>query len=153
MRLVPYTPDWLGELLPMWRASFEQGVGVADPHPLAEQQAFFETQVLPHHAVCLAVDDEAPAGERLAGFVAASADTVSQLYVRVGRQREGIGTLLLDWAKAFSDGRLGLFTFARNAGARAFYAREGFVEVAQGFEPMWQLDDVRLEWSAPSLSR
>ena len=84
---------------------------------------------------------------------AASGDTVAQLYVRVGRQREGIGHLLLDWAKSHSTGRLGLYTFARNAGAGAFSAREGFVEVAQGFEPMWQLEDVRLEWAAPTLAR
>lgn len=69
------------------------------------------------------------------------------------RQREGVGELLLEWAKAFSDGRLGLFTFARNAGARAFYARQGFKVVAQGFEPAWQLEDVRLEWAAPTLGR
>jgi GNAT superfamily N-acetyltransferase len=153
LRLAPYDAAWLPALLPMWRASFEQGVGIVDPHPLHEQQAFFETQVLPHHAVCLALDDDAPADGQLVGFVAASADTLSQLYVRVGRHREGIGELLLEWAKAFSDGRLVVHTFARNAGARAFYARQGFKEVAQGFEPMWQLDDVRLEWAAPTLAR
>jgi GNAT superfamily N-acetyltransferase len=148
IRLAAYTPHWLPLLLPMWRASFEQGVGVVDPHPLHEQQQYFEHEVQPRRAVRLALD-----GEQLVGFVAASADTVAQLYVRVGRQREGIGRVLLDWAKQHSAGRLGLYTFARNAGARAFYAREGFVEVAQGFEPMWQLEDVRLEWTAPTLGR
>jgi RimJ/RimL family protein N-acetyltransferase len=39
-------------------------------------------------------------------------------------------------------------TFARNTAARRFYARQGFVEVACGFESTWQLDDVRLEWVA-----
>jgi hypothetical protein len=24
--------------------------------------------------------------------------------------------------------------------------REGFVEIAYGFEPFWELDDVRLQW-------
>jgi len=35
----------------------------------------------------------------------------------------------------------------RNAGARAFYERNGFRAVARGFEPKWQLEDVRYEWS------
>ena len=127
----------------MWRASFERGVGIVDPHPLGEQRAYFLSEVLPRHDVRLALRD----GE-LVGFVAASRDSVAQLYVRVGCQREGIGTLMLDWAKAQSVGSLWLMTFARNRGARAFYARHGFVETAHGFEPFWQLDDVRLAWRA-----
>ena len=38
--------------------------------------------------------------------------------------------------------------FARNAGACAFYERNAFVAVAHGFEPTWQLADVRYEWTA-----
>lgn len=144
--LQPYAPAWRDALVAMWRESFEHGVGVTDPHPLHEQAAFFEREVLPQYPVRLAlVLEGAP---RLVGFVAASGDMVAQLYVRVGWHRRGIGRLLLAWAKSQSGGRLVLYTFARNAGARAFYAREGFVEVAQGFEPTWQLEDVRLEWTA-----
>lgn len=142
--LIDFDGRWLDELIPMWRESFEAGVGIVDPHPLAGQRQYFLDRVLPDHAVRLALLDG-----RLVGFVAASAESIAQLYVRVGWQRRGIGTRLLAWAKEQSTGSLWLYTFARNQGARAFYARQGFAEVAYGFEPTWQLDDVRLHWPAP----
>ena len=140
--LRPFEPACLPELLRMWRASFEAGVGVVDPHPIAEQEHYFVQRVLPHHSVRIAW-----AGRELVGFVAASPQVVAQLYVRAGLQRRGIGTQLLEWAKAQSDGSLSLYTFARNAVARAFYERHGFVAVAHGFEPTWQLEDVQYRWS------
>jgi GNAT superfamily N-acetyltransferase len=130
-------------LVRLWRASFEHGVGVADPHPLQEQQAHFFDHVLPRHAVHVAIDRGAPVG-----FIAFDAESVNQLYVRVDHIGRGIGAQLLQQAKDSSSGRLWLYTFARNTTARRFYARHGFIEVAYGFEPTWQLDDVRLQWDA-----
>ncbi|MBP6564785.1 MAG: GNAT family N-acetyltransferase [Burkholderiales bacterium] len=142
--LTAYDDARLDELVSMWRESFEAGVGVIDPHPIAEQRAYLLTEVLPRNDVRLAMLDG-----RLVGFVAASPASVAQLYVRVGFHRQGIGTTLLAWAMAQSAGSLWLYTFARNRVARAFYERHGFVDVAHGFEPHWQLDDVRYEWTAP----
>ena len=146
--LTAYDDGRLDELVAMWRESFEAGVGVTDPHPIAEQRTYFLTEVLPRNDVRLAMLDG-----RLVGFVAASRASVAQLHVRVGFHRRGIGTLLLAWAKAQSAGSLWLYTFARNRVARAFYERHGFVDVAHGFEPLWQLDDVRYEWTAPIVRR
>ncbi len=146
--LTAYDDARLDELVAMWRESFEAGVGVIDPHPIAEQRAYFLTEVLPRNDVRLAMLDG-----RLVGFVAASRASVAQLYVRVGFHRQGIGTTLLAWAMAQSAGSLWLYTFARNRVARAFYERHGFVDVAHGFEPHWQLDDVRYEWTAPTVRR
>ena len=129
----------------MWRESFEAGVGIVDPHPIAEQVQYLEDTVLPQNAVTVAILDGA-----LAGFAAANSESISQLYVRRGLQRAGIGTRLVDWAKAQSAGSLWLYTFARNAVARAFYEKHGFVIVARGFEPHWQLDDLRYEWRRAS---
>jgi ribosomal protein S18 acetylase RimI-like enzyme len=72
--------------------------------------------------------------------------SISQLYVSVGFQRNGIGTELLEWAKSQSAGTLRLYAFARNHGACSFYERMGFVQIAKGFEPMWQLEDVQYLW-------
>lgn len=146
--LTAYDDARLDELVSMWRESFEAGVGVIDPHPIAEQRAYLLTEVLPRNDVRLAMLDG-----RLVGFVAASRASVAQLYVRVGFHRQGIGTTLLAWAMAQSAGSLWLYTFARNRVARAFYERHGFVDVAHGFEPHWQLDDVRYEWTAPTARR
>lgn len=145
LRLIDFQPAFLAELIPMWRASFEAGVGIVDPHPLADQEQYFLQTVLPRHAVRLAIDER---DGQLLGFVAASHESVAQLFVRVGLQRRGLGRRMLDWAKAQSGGSLWLYTFARNTGACAFYEREGFVATAHGFEPFWRLEDVRYEWHA-----
>jgi GNAT superfamily N-acetyltransferase len=132
----------------LWRAGFEHGVGVEDPHPIEQQAAFFVEHVLPDHAVLVALADGVPVG-----FIAFDAESVNQLYVRVDHIGQGIGARLLQRAKDASAGRLWLYTFARNGAARRFYRRHGFIEVAFGFEPTWQLDDVRLEWVADGAGR
>lgn len=125
-----------------WRESFEEALGIRDPHPMSEQRAYFLAEVLPRNTVKVALEDGA-----LAGFVAASRESIAQLYVRRGLQRRGLGTAMLEWARAQSAGRLWLYTFRRNTRACAFYERHGFRAVAHGFEPEWGLEDVRYEWS------
>ena len=129
-------------LIRMWRESFEFGLGITDPHPLEDQVAYFASEVRPNNRVRVARDSQ-----RIVGFVAANAESVAQLYVRVGHHRRGIGAQLLDVAKSDSAGTLWLFTFARNAGACAFYERQGFRVVQRGFEPTWQLEDVKFAWA------
>jgi ribosomal protein S18 acetylase RimI-like enzyme len=141
--LVPFEIERLDELITMWRACFEFGVGVIDPNLIAEQRQAFLDRVLPNNVVHMAMQ-----GETLVGFVAASPGSVDQLHVRVGFHRQGIGMQLLDWAKAQSMGSLSLYTFARNTGAQAFYEHNGFVILERGFESTWQLDDIKYAWSA-----
>jgi GNAT superfamily N-acetyltransferase len=129
------------ELLPMWRQGFEFGVGITDPHPLSEQAAYFWREVAARHRVQVAY-----LHGQLVGFVAASDASVVQLFVRVGHHRQGIGSAMLYWAKAQSAGHLWLYTFAQNVRARAFYEKHGFRATVFGFEPTWQLADVRYEW-------
>ena len=141
MTLAEFDAGCLDKLIPMWRASFEAGVGIIDPHPLTKQRHYFLSEVLSRNEVRLAV-----LGNELVGFVAASTDSIAQLYVRVGFQRRGVGSQLLAWAKERSSGSLWLYTFARNLGACAFYEHHGFVAIAHGFEPMWQLEDIKYQW-------
>ena len=140
----PYRPEFRDPLVDMWRASFEHGVGRPGPNPVADHRRFFEEQVLPETRVHMALRDG-----QLVGFVAFTPDWVEQLYVHVDHLREGIGTRLLELAKANSGGRLWLYTFVTNQAAQRFYERHGFDVVERGFEPVMQLGDLRYEWRRP----
>ena len=133
--------EYVEELVRMWRESFEFGVGVLDPHPIREQEQALLAEVVPNNTVRVAFLEG-----RMVGFIAASTESISQLYVRKGYDRRGIGSLLLQWAKEQSAGSLWLYTFERNAAARAFYEHHGFRIVARGHEPHWDLDDLKYEW-------
>lgn len=143
VEVVEFQADHAHELILMWRESFEFGVGIEDPHPIAEQERYFWSVVEPNNSVRVAFLEG-----RMVGFVAASATSISQLHVRKGFHRRGIGTQLLEWAKHQSGGSLWLHTFERNAGARAFYERHGFTIVARGFEPTWKLNDLKYQWNS-----
>ena len=69
------------------------------------------------------------------------------LYLSPAARSQGIGAQLLDSAKA---GRreLALYAFQANTGARRFYERHGFVEVARsdGADNDEQLPDIRFVW-------
>lgn len=125
----------------MWRASFEHGAGVTDPHPLAEQIAYFDQTVLPTHRVRVAKLDA-----RIVGFLASNKESVSQLYVRVANIGQGIASKLIRLAQRDSSGSLWLYTFTRNARACGFYEHHGFIAVARGYEPNWRLEDVKYQW-------
>jgi len=144
IEIVAYDEAMLVPLVDMWRASFEFGVGIVDPHPIEGQRSYFTGEVLPRNDVTVALR-----GGEIVGFLASSRESVAQLYVRVGCHRQGIGTRLLELAKECSGGSLWLYTFAQNAVARRFYERHGFVDRGHGFENMWQLEDVRFEWPLP----
>jgi len=134
------------ELVTMWRASFEAGVGIVDPHPLSEQRCYLLETVVPNNDVRVAV---LPGQKRkIVGFIAATRESVAQLYVRVGYHHQGLGTKLLDWAKTQSGGSLWLYTFEQNRNARQFYESRGFTVEERGFEPMWNLADIKYVWSA-----
>ncbi len=146
VRIAGFDPADADDLVRMWRESFEHGVGIVDPHPLAEQRAFLVERLAPANTIRVARD-----ARRIVGFSASTPESVAALYVRVDRLGQGIGSTLLRLAQDASSGSLWLYTFARNRRARRFYERRGFVAVAHGFEPTWQLEDVRYEWNRPVL--
>ena len=125
----------------MWRASFEFGVGIVDPNPIEQQAAYFRTKVVPENRVRLAWSR----GE-LVAFMASTPESITLLHVKVSHIGRGIGTQLLRLAQTESSGSLWLFAFQRNARACRFYERRGFKPAARGFEPFWQLEDVKYVW-------
>jgi len=143
--IIDYGPIHRHELVEMWRASFEEAVGVVDPHPFEEQLHYFDERVLPENRVVVVLD---PKTSSVIAFMASTPQKISQLYVHVDRQRQGIGSILLNRAKRESEGVLRLFTFRVNRRARRFYEHHGFRVVRFGFEEHWQLEDVEYEWSA-----
>jgi GNAT superfamily N-acetyltransferase len=101
----------------------------------------------PDRTVWVAADAGDP--DRIVGMLITEADWVEQLYVDPSHTGRGIGTRLLDHAKALSPGRLQLWTFASNVGAQRFYQRHGFVEVERtdGAENEERAPDIRYTWT------
>lgn len=87
----------------------------------------------------------------VAGFLARAGEDISALYLSAGARGQGHGSRLLAAAMAGRE-RLGLWTFQANAGARRFYARAGFREVAMtdGAGNDERLPDVQMQWERPS---
>ena len=144
IELTPYHPQFREPLVDLWRASFALGVGAPVPNPRHDHLRYFDEHVLAETSVHLALRD----GE-LVAFGAFTPESVVQLYVHVDHLGQGIGTRLLDLAKAGSGGRLWLYTFVTNTRAQRFYERHGFDVVERGFEPVMQLGDLRYEWRRP----
>ncbi|HUY99670.1 MAG TPA: GNAT family N-acetyltransferase [Thermomicrobiaceae bacterium] len=85
---------------------------------------------------------------QVVGYMLIDGESLDHLYVRPGWQRRGVGLALLEKAKALSPRRLELWTFQRNANARAFYEAQGFraVEYTEGRNEENE-PDVRYEWA------
>ena len=96
--------------------------GLLEPHSAAEDAAWIRG-VFARLSVWLAVD-----GDAVIGIASRDGEWVRQLYVAPGRTGAGIGQRLLD-AVLVESPTLRLWTFQRNAGARRFYERNGFVAV------------------------
>lgn len=136
-----YDPADARAIVELWRASFEHGVGIIDHHPIEEQLAAFVGDVVPNNRVRVVKQN----GEIVA-FLASTPESVSQLFVRVASIGQGIGSRLLNLAKAESSGSLWLYTFACNTNARRFYEHHGFTEIERESANMWKLEAIRYRW-------
>lgn len=94
-------------------------------------------------------------GERngiVLGFAEVLPGELNHLYVAPEAQGTGVGSALFAAATRLEPAGLELWTFQRNAAARAFYAARGCVEVLQtdGSANEEREPDVRLRWTPPN---
>lgn len=109
----------------------------------AEVEAWVREVVLPGSAVWVAEE----AGS-VVGYAAVADGVLTALYLLAGVRRRGLGTRLLERAKAHSPRGLTLFAFQRNTDARAFYERHGFtvVDTNDGSRNMEREPDLSMRW-------
>lgn len=129
------------------RSAFDERLPwLAGLHTPAEDLGFWRDQMLRDCQVFGACD-----GDRLIGVMALRAGWIEQLYVLPDAQGRGAGGQLVALAQAMAD-QLSLWTFQRNAGARAFYERRGFVAMAEsdGSRNQEREPDVLYRWQSSS---
>ena len=101
------------------------------PHSAEEDRRWVANILLPNDEVWVAEE-----GGVVLGFLALHRDRhgdwVSQLYLKPGHWRQGIGTALMAHAKALRPDGLRLYCFQVNARGRAFYERHGFTVERMG---------------------
>jgi putative acetyltransferase len=115
---------------------------LAGRHTPAEDRAYFREVVFADATAWGALVD----GE-IVGFIALRNGWIDHLYVLPDSQRQGIGTELIALAKQ-KCAELKLWTYQRNADARAFYTRQGFqiVRETDGRKNESNEPDVLLRW-------
>lgn len=140
-KLRPTEADDVAHVL---RASFDDRLPwLAGRYTPEQDRQFVRDQLFPACEVWGAF------GPELVGIVALQPSWLDQLYVLPGRQGEGIGKALLDVAKN-ANTELSLWTFQRNASARGFYERNGFVvlDKTDGQRNEEREPDVLYQWKA-----
>jgi GNAT superfamily N-acetyltransferase len=82
------------------------------------------------------------------GFIGLEVGWLNHIYVDPARQGRGIGTGLLDHAKALQPRGMQLWVFQRNDGARRLYERNDFrlAELTDGAGNAEREPDARYEW-------
>jgi GNAT superfamily N-acetyltransferase len=148
----PAEPRDVAAIAAVHRESMRQAMPwLPDLHTPEEDRAWIAQTVLPHQQAWVA-----EAAGQIVGVASMDAeDMLTQLYVLPGHQGTGVGSALLDVAKAARPGGFRLYVFQRNARARRFYERRGCVAIAFGDgsgneegEP-----DVLYAWTPDSESR
>jgi GNAT superfamily N-acetyltransferase len=113
-------------------------------HDEAEVRLWSRDILIPGSEVVIAA-----LGDERLGYLALGQDFVEQLYIHPDHWRQGIGSALLNWAKAARPDGLKLWCFQQNHPARAFYELHGFVAVAfsDGSDNEEREPDVLYAWT------
>lgn len=144
-KLEPQDADAVASVL---RASFDDRLPwLAGRYTPEQDRQFVREHLFPQCEVWGAF------GPELVGVIALQPSWVDQLYVLPGRQGDGIGKALLEIAKR-GNSELSLWTFQRNATARRFYERNGFVvlDTTDGQRNEEREPDVLYQWKADGVA-
>ena len=143
MQIIAYQEKYLTRTAVMWFASLTDALPYVEPrHSYQQVYTFFRDVIVPQNDIWLALEDE-----DLKGFMAIQSEYLTLLYIAVDAQRQGIGSALLDKARALSSDGLTSHTYQRNEMARAFYRKHGFTEVKYGLVADYNNEpDVEIRW-------
>src|SRR5688572_25238021 len=132
--LRPARPQDADALAGILRAAMRGAMpSLPELHTPDDDRRFLGEVVLPEQEVWVAEADGVVAGFTALG-TREGVEFMEHLYVAPEHQRRGIGTALMEKAKARRPTGFRLWVFQRNAGARDFYERHGFrvVELTDG---------------------
>lgn len=138
-------------------AGSDDAAGVAAVHLAARAAAAMppgvhtDDEVRAWLAGRLATDDVwvAEVGGQVVGYARLTPTWLDDLYVHPDHAGQGIGSALLDVAKAQRPDGFCLWVFEMNEPARGFYARHGLVELERtdGWANEEQQPDIRMAWT------
>jgi putative acetyltransferase len=141
------TRDEMDRAAIIHRTAFDERLPwLAGLHTQAEDRAFFRDRVFAECEVWGAIE------EAMIGFIAFRDGWVDHLYVLPHRQCHGVGSALLEIAKSACT-NLQLWTFQKNALARRFYEKHGFllIERTDGSRNMEREPDVLYRWERQAM--
>ena len=157
MNLRPYRAEDLAAVVALWYRAWHRAFPDArHPQPEKQWRTRFRNEIAPHQMVWVAVDGAD--GDRIVGFISmvVADGYIDQLFVDPDVQGRGVGAALTAKAKELAPRGLSLHTLQRNAPARAFYEKHGFVAGATGVNPVNGLPNIWYHWdpcAAPNEAR
>jgi ribosomal protein S18 acetylase RimI-like enzyme len=141
VKIIKYQPNYAKQTVEMWRNSKEAALGQKEIHSFDSHVDFLNQILAKQYQVDIVLMDE-----MVVGMIAYNEGEISQLYIHIDFQGNGIGQTLLDRAKEQSAGRLILYTFEVNKKAQRFYEKHGFIIIGRGYENEEDLPDILYEW-------
>lgn len=145
LTLRPATPVDAPAMADVHVASRTANLGSLPPlvHDLAETRGWMQGRLEGSSVGWVAL-----AGDRLVGYLVLTADWLDDLYLAPGETGQGVGSALLEVAKAQRPDGFQLWAFETNTGARRFYERHGLIalEATDGSTNQERAPDVRLAW-------
>ncbi|MEL7432851.1 MAG: GNAT family N-acetyltransferase [Chloroflexota bacterium] len=142
--LRPYISSDLEEVIRIWYGTWHKTFpNLKHPDSIDKWKHRFQEVIVPNMRVWVVVD-----GKTHVGFLAIDVANcyLSQLFVDINYQRQGVGVLLLNQAKSECATLIRLHTLQRNTKACNFYEKHGFVKGEVGTNKLNGQPNVMYVW-------